>query len=112
MAAYVELYIDQGTTFSNIINITDDTTNTPVNIQGYIVSSQMRRSYYSANPSANIICTVTNAPEGEVTMSMTAANTSNIKAGRYLFDVETIDTVGNVSRILEGIITITPQITR
>ena len=112
MAAYVELYIDQGTTFSNIINITDDTTNTPVNIQGYIVSSQMRRSYYSANAAANITCTITDALEGEITMSMTAANTSNIKAGRYLFDVETIDTLGTVSRILEGIITITPQITR
>jgi hypothetical protein len=112
MAAYVELYIDQGTTFSNIININDDTTNTPVNIQGYIVSSQIRRSYYSANATANITCTITNALDGEITMSMTAANTSNIKAGRYLFDVETIDTIGNVSRILEGIITVTPQITR
>jgi hypothetical protein len=45
-------------------------------------------------------------------MSMTASNTSNIKAGRYLFDVETVDTLGTVSRILEGIITVTPQITR
>jgi hypothetical protein len=112
MAAYVELYVDQGTTFNNIINITDDTTNTPVNVQGYAVSSQLRRSYYSANASANITCSVTDAPNGEITMSMTASNTSNIKAGRYLFDVETIDTLGTVSRILEGIITVTPQITR
>lgn len=112
MAAYVELYVDQGTTFNNVINITDDTTNTPVNVAGYTVSSQMRRSYYSVNPSANITCTITDAPNGEITMSMTAANTSNIKAGRYLFDVETIDTNGTVSRILEGIITVTPQITR
>lgn len=112
MAAYVELYIDQGTTFNNVINITDDTTNTPVNVLGYTVSSQMRRSYYSANATANITCTVTDAPNGEITMSMTAANTSIIKAGRYLFDVETIDPNGTVSRILEGIITITPQITR
>lgn len=112
MAAYVELYVDQGATFNNIINITDDTTNTPVNIAGYTVTSQMRRSYYSTNPSANIICTITNAATGEITMSMTAANTANIKAGRYLFDVETVDTLNFVSRILEGIITVTPQITR
>lgn len=112
MAAFVELYIDQGTTFNNIINITDDTTNTPVNISGYTISSQLRRSYYSVNASANITCTITDAANGEVTLSMTAANTSNIKAGRYLFDVETIDTSNTVSRILEGIITVTPQITR
>jgi hypothetical protein len=45
-------------------------------------------------------------------MSMTAANTSLIKAGRYLFDVETTDPNNFVARILEGIITVTPGITR
>ena len=30
MASYVELFIDQGTTFNNIINLTDDTTNTQI----------------------------------------------------------------------------------
>jgi nucleoside-triphosphatase THEP1 len=114
MAAYVELYIDQGTTFNNVINITDDTTNTPVNVFGYTVTSQMRRSYYSANATANIICTVTDAPNGEITMTMSSSNTANIKAGRYLFDVKTIDETETsiVSRILEGIITVTPQTTK
>lgn len=112
MAAYVELYMDQGATFNNTLNITDDLTNAKVNIQGYSVSSQMRRSYYSANASANIVCTITDAANGTILMSLGAANTTNIKAGRYLFDVETVDTNGVTSRILEGIITVTPQITR
>jgi len=112
MAAYVELYVDQGTTFNNIINLTDDTTNTPVNVYGYTITSQMRRSYYSANITANITCTVTDSTNGEITMSMTAANTSNIKAGRYLFDVKTVDRTNITSRILEGIITVTPQVAR
>jgi hypothetical protein len=56
MTAYVELYMDQGTTFNNVINITDDVTNSAVNIAGYSITSQMRKSYYSANASANIIC--------------------------------------------------------
>jgi hypothetical protein len=112
MAAYVELYMDQGATFNNTLNITDDITNAPANISGYIVRSQMRRSYYSTNASAIINCAITNAANGEIVMSLPAANTSNIKAGRYLFDVETIDTVGTTSRILEGIITVTPEITR
>jgi hypothetical protein len=112
MAAYVELYLDQGTTFNNIINLTDDVTNTPINVSGYTVTSQMRRSYYSANISANITCTLSNVANGEIIMSMTAANTSNIKAGRYLFDVKATDTYNNTSRILEGIITVSPQITK
>ena len=112
MAAYVELYMDQGATFNNVINITDDVTNTPVNVSGYTVTSQMRRSYYSVNATANIVCTITDASNGEVTMSLSAANTANIKAGRYLFDVKTVDTLDVVSRILEGIITVTPQVGR
>jgi len=112
MAAYVELYMDQGATFNNTLNITDDLTNAKVNIQGYSVTSQMRRSYYSANASANIVCTITDSANGTVLMSLASANTSNIKAGRYLFDVETVDTSGVKSRILEGIITVTPRITR
>lgn len=112
MAAYAELYLDQGTTFNNIINLTDDVTNAYINVSGYVVRSQMRRSYYSANASATITCTITDAPNGEITMSMTAANTANLKAGRYLYDVEIVDTNGNVSRILEGIISITPEITK
>lgn len=112
MAAYVELYMDQGATFNNVINITDDVTNTPVNVSGYTVTSQMRRSYYSVNATANIVCTITDASNGEVTMSLSAANTANIKAGRYLFDVKTVDGSNVVSRILEGIITVTPQVGR
>jgi hypothetical protein len=112
MAAYVELYIDQGTTFNNIINLTDDVTNTPINVSGYVISSQIRRSYYSANITANITCTLSNVANGEITMSMTAANTSNIKPGRYLFDVKTLDTNNQTSRVLEGIITVTPSCTR
>lgn len=112
MAAYAELYLDQGTTFNNVINLTDDVTNAYINVSGYTVRSQMRRSYYSQNASATITCTITDAPNGEITMSMTAANTSNIKAGRYLFDVETVDRAGTTSRILEGIITVTPEVTR
>lgn len=112
MTAYVELYIDQGATFNNIINITDDVTNAYVNVSGYVVTSQLRRSYYSTNVSANLTCTITDAANGEITLSMTAANTSMIKAGRYLFDVMTRDTSNVTSRILEGIITVTPGVTR
>lgn len=112
MASYVELFIDQGTTFNNIINLTDDTTNTPINIYGYSVSSQIRRSYYSANITANITCSLSSPSNGEITMSMTAANTSNIKPGRYVFDVKTTDTSNIVSRVLEGIITVNPSVTR
>jgi hypothetical protein len=112
MAAYVELYMDQGADFRNIVNLSDDVTNDIIDLTGYQVRSQMRRSYYSLNATANIVCTITNVTNGEITMSLGSANTANIKAGRYLFDMEIVDGTGSVSRILEGIITVTPQITK
>lgn len=112
MSAYVELFMDQGATFNNIINLADDINNANINISGYTVRSQMRRSYYSANASANILCTITNAAAGEITLSLTAGETANIKAGRYLFDLETVDEYDIVNRVMEGIITVTPRITR
>jgi hypothetical protein len=112
MAAYVELFVDQGTNFNNVINLTDDVTNLNVNVQGYTVISQMRRSYYSANASANITCSITNELNGEITMTMNANTTANIKAGRYLFDMRVTDSSGIINRVLEGIITVTPRISR
>lgn len=112
MAAYVELYMDQGATFNNVINLTDDITNTTINVYNYVVTSQMRRSYYSTNASANITCTITDASNGEIKLSLTPSETANIKSGRYLFDVKTKDRANVVSRVLEGIIFVTPQVTR
>lgn len=112
MAGYAELFVDQGSSFNNVINLTDDISNVNVNIYGYTVVSQMRRSYYSANATANITCEITNALNGEITMSMSPGVTANIKAGRYLFDMQTTDRDGFVSRVLEGIITVTPRVSR
>jgi hypothetical protein len=112
MAAYVELYMDQGATWTNVINLTDDVTNASINISGYNITSQMRRSYYSANASANISCQITDASSGEVTLSLTSGETANIKAGRYLFDVKVSSPASQTIRLIEGIITVTPGVTK
>jgi hypothetical protein len=112
MAGFAELYIDQGTSFNNIINLTDDVTNAAINTSGYTITSQMRRSYYSVNASANITCTITNPANGEITMTLTAGETANIKAGRYVFDVKVNDNLNSISRVLEGIITVLPQVSK
>lgn len=112
MPAFVELYIDQGTTFSATIELYDDANNIPMNLANINVSSQLRRSYYSANSSANLSCNVTNAAYGIITVSLSAAQTANIRAGRYVFDTKTTHTSGVVQRPIEGIVTVTSGVTR
>ena len=109
---YLELYVDQGATFTSVITVEDPLTGGYINVSGYVVTSQLRRSYYSANATANITCAVTDAANGKITMSLTAGQTANIKAGRYLFDVKATDTQNTTTRLVEGTIAITPDVTR
>ena len=112
MPSFIELYVDQGATFNHVINISDDLTSANVNVSGFEVRSQMRRSYYSENASANITCTISDASNGQISLSMSGDYTATIKAGRYVFDVELTSTSGSIQRLLEGIITVTPRVTR
>ena len=113
MAEYVELYIDQGSDFSTTVSLNDDNTNLPQNVTGYIVTSSLRRSLLSPNVSANLTCTVYDAPNGEFLITMTGSNTANLRAGSYLFDVKVYDTRTQMSsRLIEGVMFVTPSVTR
>lgn len=112
MAEYVELYIDQGTDFNTTLNINDDDTNVSQNIIGYVVTSSLKRSILSTNVAANFVCQVTNSSEGQIEISMTAANTANLRPGKYFFDVKVNDTVTNaITRLIEGVIFVQPGVT-
>ena len=110
--AYAELTIDQGTTFETSINLTNDD-GSAINLTNYTFLSQIRKSYYSTNPTANITVSITSAATGNVTLSITAANTANIRAGRYLYDLKmTTPDASVTTRVLEGIITVAPQVSK
>lgn len=111
MAEYVELYMDQGTDFSISVNLTDDTTQTSENISGVIVTSSLRKSLLSQNATANLVCTLTNPTQGEFTISLDSSNTANIREGRYFFDVK-VKSNTSITRLIEGIMIVTPSITR
>jgi hypothetical protein len=109
MAIKANIVIDQGTTFQTSINVTDDEEN-PIDLTGYSVQAQMRKHYTSATSYA---FTATISPAlGIVTLAMPANTTNNIAAGRYVYDCELTDTNSTVSRLVEGIVTVTPGVTR
>ena len=109
---YAELTIDQGANLSSTIDLTNDD-NTPINLANTSFTAQIRKSYYSTNPTANINVAVEGAPaNGRIRLTLDAANTANIKAGRYLYDLKMIDSSNTHIRVIEGIVTITPQVTR
>lgn len=109
MATKANLVIDQGATYSTSITITDDNDNI-YNLTGYTGAAQMRKHYTSSN--ATSFSVSLEAQTGVVTLSLTAGQTANLVAGRYVYDVEITSSSNVVSRILEGIVTVTPNVTR
>ena len=109
MAAFSEIVIEQGATFNTTINV-EDTAGAAINLYGYTANSMMRKSYYSTS-ATTITSTVTGTANGEVTLTVSATNTASLTPGRYVYDVEIVDG-SEVTRVLEGIITITPEVTR
>lgn len=111
MAEFLELYMDQGADFSTTISLNDDNTNDPQNVAGYVVTSQMRKSLLSLNATASFQCSILSPEDGEIFMEMSAANTANIRPGSYFFDVK-IHEANTYTRLIEGVIYVTPAITR
>ena len=110
MAAYSELTLEQGATFSTTVNV-EDSQGTAINLAGYSASSQIRKSYYSTTANS-FTSTITSNANGEITLSMTAANTANLTAGRYLYDLLITAPDTTKTRVVEGIITVLPSVTR
>ena len=110
MASYAELVLDQGSTFSTILTLSDDTTNLPINVSGYSVNANVKRSYYSVNNTASFVSTINDAANGNVTISISSQVSLNIKPGRYVYDVKITSPINVTTRIVEGILTVTPRV--
>lgn len=110
MAAYSEITIEQGATFSTTVNVADAYDNA-INLSGYTASSMMRKSYYS-NTAYIFDAVITGVDNGEITLSMSSANTSTLSPGRYVYDLIIDDGVGTITRVVEGIATVLPAVTR
>lgn len=110
-AAYSNLYLEQGTTFTTTITL-DDVYGDIYDLAGYTSSSQIRKSYYSSNATATFSTSI-NVGNGTVTLDLDASTTANIAPGRYVYDAIITDNTHNVTtRILEGIIEVSPRVTR
>jgi hypothetical protein len=109
MATYAELIVDQGSSFNTILTLTDDVSNLPINVGGYTINANIKKSYYSTNNTAVFTATINDAATGNVQISLSAASTTSIKAGRYVYDVK-ISLAGVTTRIIEGILTVTPRV--
>jgi len=107
MARKLNLTVDQGTTFSYTIFL-NDANGAPQDLSSFTGRAQMRKHYASTTSKSFTVAVGVN---GTVTMSMNASSTTNTVPGRYVYDLELVN--GSVvTRLAEGIITVTPEVTK
>jgi len=110
-AAAFNLTIDQGSDFAIDLVVKDD--DVVKNLTGYLARAQMRTTKGASTVAATFTCTIIDATNGALKMELTNAVSSAISAGKYYYDLE-LYTSGNavVSRLMQGTVILTPEVTR
>ena len=113
MAAIANLIIDQGANFSSDITVKDANGNA-FDLTGYTTEAKMAKGYASTRTRTTITSAVaSDATTGVVSLSLTSTQTAALDAPeRYVYDVEITQTsTGTVTRVIEGIISVRPNVT-
>lgn len=110
-ATYVSnLIINTYTDFSQIFNLEDTDTNSPLNLVGYAVTSQMRK-HAGSSSSTTFESSIYNAASGQIRVGLSTTQTASLKPGRYVYDILLTNPSGEVSRPIEGMVLVREGVT-
>lgn len=114
-AGTYDFEIEQGTTFNKEF-LYKDVNDDPVNLSGYTARMQVR----STVSSADVLLSLTTSngritmggAAGTIDLDLTATDTAAITWRRGVYDLEIVSSNGTVTRLLQGVITISREVTR
>ena len=113
MTATRNIVLQRDTDFSESLTFYSDTCfATTIDVSTYTFRAQIRSSETSATVIALLSIDTTNAATGNIVLSYSAADSLNLTAGTYYWDLRVVDANGGVSRWLAGTATVTGTITR
>jgi len=113
-ATTYDLLIEQGATFSQVITYKES--GVAVNLTGYTARMQVRATLESASTLVEL--TTANSrialggTAGTITLTISATDTEALTAGRGVYDLELVSGSGIVTRLLQGVATISRNVTR
>ena len=108
MAIKNNLVVDQGADFIHNIYLIDQNGD-PFDISGYTANAQIRKTYSSTTFTTMDIALANTS--GLITLSMNSTTTSLLTNTRYVYDLQ-LHSNDVTSRLLEGIVTVNPDVTR
>jgi hypothetical protein len=112
-AVYVNnLVVNSGTDFSQTFTLESNDNDSALNLTGYTVSAQMRK-YSGSSTAINFAASVEfPSTSGRILISLSSADTVNIRPGRYVYDVIITDSYGIKNRVIEGMVLVREGVTR
>ena len=115
MAVEYDTSINQGADWYINFVYEDTSTSTPINITNYTAALQLRSLPSDATAALSLTTgagiTITGA-SGLVAVHATAAQTGAIDAGYYYYDLEITSPTNIVTRLVQGQILVSAQVTR
>ena len=110
-AGKYDIVIDQGSDFAIEVQIQQNSAN--VNLSTHSARAQLRPTPTSSTKTADFTCSITNATQGKIKMSLGNSTTASISNGKYYYDLELVNSSdSSVTRLIEGVARVTPEVTR
>jgi hypothetical protein len=104
MAVYVSnLVINAGADFNQSFTLESYSNNSPLNLIGYTISSQLRKHSGSSNY-IDFNSEIVNSTAGQIQIGLASSITSTIRPGRYVYDIVVTNYDGLKSRVVEGMV--------
>ena len=111
MATISNLFINQDTDFSTTVTV-NDSSGSALNLTSYTALAMIRKTYQSTTATTFTSTFAADRTTGQITISLTDAQTALLEDGRYVYDLVVTDNSGIKTRVVDGIATVTPGVSR
>tara|TARA_B110000971_G_C19769552_1_gene390203 strand:+ start:133 stop:471 length:339 start_codon:yes stop_codon:yes gene_type:complete len=111
MATISNIFINQGTDFSTTVTISDSD-GTALDLTAYTALAQIRKTYESSTSTSFTTAFDATRTTGKITISLTDTQTSALESGRYVYDLLITSVSELKTRVVEGIATVNPSVSR
>ena len=111
MATISNLFIDQDADFTTTVTI-NDSVGSALDLTNYTALAMIRKTYASSTSTTFTSTFASDRTTGQITISLTDTQTAALESGRYVYDLVITDASGTKTRVVEGIATVNPSVSR
>ena len=111
MATISNIFINQHADFSTTVTISDSD-GSALDLTSYTALAQIRKTYESTTATAFTATFDSDRTTGKITISLTDTQTGALESGRYVYDLLISGVSGDKTRVVEGIATVNPSVSR